>query len=226
MKNLVLAVLCAMFFGISQASAAEQKTTAETKPEQALKPEDARQLREAASAIIELLGEKKNGVIKQRGKENNQKDEETPAKPQINMAEVADKALSLLSGYVGEAAQAMQKVAPEVWRVMIRQQYANAIAKPFFPGVLLFALGILVYWIKRWWVIETINEKATHEEKKEHESESVARLWITRIIPFALFLILFIWTGSRLSDSVQVLINPEYYAFRDLVRMLLSKGML
>lgn len=131
------------------------------------------------------------------------------------MAEVADRALSILSGYVGVVAETMKKVAPEVWRIMVRQQYANAIAGPFVPFALIMFVAIYAVVTARWW------DKTKVEPRSD---EAVARVWLVHVIPFALFIVFGIWTSIRLSYSVQMLINPEYYAFRDLVHILLNKG--
>lgn len=209
----------ALFFTVSISSiyAAEQKTMAvsEKSDEQALKPEDVKQLREAAAAISTLLDRNKTSADKAQSSQSNEtkKDSEESKK---NMADVADRALSLLSGYVGSAAQAMQKVAPEVWRVMIRQQYANAIAYPFFPCVLIFVTVLYMVTIKKWW------------KKPEFEGSDdwVVHFWFTGIIPFVSLVILIIWAGYDLSYSIQMLINPEYFAFKDLLSMLLNRGMI
>src|SRR5687767_4312518 len=50
----------------------------------------------------------------------------SPAPPQKNMADVADKVVDLGARAIAQAAGTVQKVAPEVWRIMIRQQYAKA----------------------------------------------------------------------------------------------------
>ncbi len=134
--------------------------------------------------------------------------------PQKTMADVADKALNMVGGLVASVSETLQKVAPEIWKIMIRQQYAKAIGDLILPIVLL--LMCVAYWaiIKRGWV------------KDPHACED-ARIWrvvMVTGVPIFFGIIFTIWTAVSLSDSIKYLINPEYYAVRDLLLMLLRPG--
>ncbi len=184
----------------------------DSKSDAPLQVEEVRQLREAAKAINQILsgedGDEK--VLIGVGAEYK--------KPKKTPAEVADKALTILSGYIGTAAKTMEKVAPEVWRVMIRQQYAKAIAAPFFAFSIICFTAIYTVVMKRWWKIEP----------KDKEAETTEYCWwfvMTNVLPFLLVMIFGIRTAWCLSYSTQILINPEYYAFSDLLQLLLNKGM-
>ena len=196
---------------------AQTSATPATKTEQPpLKPEDVKQLREAAQAISDLLAGKKPAS-------------EVPAKkeePQQNMADVADRALSILSGYISSAEQAFKKVAPEVWRIMIRQQYANAIAGPLIPLALIGFITAFVVIVKRWWPEAKLPEHATADERSEYNDDWWGRFWVTNIIPGVLYFVFGIWASISIASSAQMFINPEYYAFRDLLNIVLQKGSL
>lgn len=175
--------------------------------EPVLTAEEIKQIRTQLKDISDLVSGRKETAAP--------KAKEEAEEPQKNMADVADKALSLLSGYIGIVAGAMTKVAPEVWRIMVRQQYANAVAGPFVPFMLIMILAVYGVVMSYWW------DKA---KVKEESNEAGARGFFVNLVPFVLFIIFGIWTSVQLSYSVQMLINPEYYAFRDLVHILLNKG--
>lgn len=207
----VVVVMVLFFCGQTQAIAGPKSEpgVAADSGKPALTPEQIRQIREQLKEIGDLVSDPKAAV------------EAKKEEPKKNMAEVADKALSLLSGYVGIVAGVMTRVAPEVWRIMVRQQYANAIAGPFVPLALIVFLAIYMAVIVRWW-------DKTEMEKRIKDGgdsdEKGLRIWFVNVIPFILFFFFGIWAAIDLTGSVQMLINPEYYAFRDLVHILLNKG--
>lgn len=106
----------------------------------------------------------------------------------------------------------MKNIAPKVWEVMLRQQYARAIGDLVVPWGLIGLILLYVYLIKKWWKIAEI----TNKEERE------CNLWITRVIPTAICFLLAIWGINRVSDSILLLINPEYYAIKDLLEMILK----
>ena len=55
------------------------------------------------------------------------------AESEKTMVDVADKALGLASGALGRVAEGLQVIAPEIMRIMIRQQYARAIGDLIAP---------------------------------------------------------------------------------------------
>lgn len=203
LSALVLLLLCGQVQAIAEQKQGNVTATDSEKP--ALTPDQVRQIREQLKEIGDLVSDPKAAT------------EAKKEEPKKNMAEVADKALSLLSGYVGIVAGVMTKIAPEVWRIMVRQQYANAVAAPFVPLALIGFLAIYMVVIVRWW-------DKTEMEKRSDSDEKPLRLYLVNIIPFALFFIFGIWAAFKLTSSVQMLINPEYYAFRDLVHILLNRG--
>lgn len=182
--------------------------TASSEP--TLKPEDVRQIREAAKAINDILRSDQKSTDTKDAKQGDKKDEEGKS-----MADVADRALSILSGYIGSAAQAMQKVAPEVWRVMIRQQYANAVAGPLLPLALIGFTVLYVVTLKRWW---------DKSKVVNNSDEASARFIFTSLVPFVSYVVCGIWASITIRGSIQMLINPEYYAFRDLLQLVLRSG--
>lgn len=147
----------------------------------------------------------------------------TPAQPKT-VAEVADKAVDMVGRLVASAAQTLQKVAPDVWRILIKQQYAKAIGDLTLPvGLFMIALVFNGVYFKS---VRKIREGcAAKQGHCGHSSDT--HTWYSfcgNVLPVILFSILGIWTFAQLASSIKYLINPEFYAIRDLLTMILNKG--
>ena len=134
----------------------------------------------------------------------------SPAPAKKSMAEVADKVVDLGARAIAQAAGTVQKVAPEVWRIMIRQQYAKAAGLLTVPGGM-FLLGVFA-WFK------------TKKVREQDDGDNDTRFMIGYALPLGLMSVFGLWFLNRLADSIMYLFNPEYYAFRDLLIMILNKG--
>ncbi len=145
--------------------------------------------------------------------------------PQKSMADVADKALDMFSGVVGQISDALKKVAPEVWRIMIRQQYAKAVGHLITPwGVFILIFLLRLYFRRNWYCSKRTQPEG---EKKEIAMCEDCRAWRAAIMTFAAplaMLVMGIWGVIAISHTVLYLINPEYYAIRDLLEMILRSG--
>lgn len=167
----------------------------ESASEQPLRPEEIKKIREEVANIYRALSP-----------------ETLEIKAGKNMADVADRALSLLSSSLGTVSQMMQKVAPEVWRVMIRQQYAAAVGEPLRPLLLFFVALVLGLFLKKFWVYDP-----------NDPDQCIVNLIFAKILPIGGGMAFAVWFAIVSCNSVQMLINPEYYAFRDLLRIVLSQ---
>ena len=118
----------------------------------------------------------------------------------------------MVKDLVASVSKTLESVAPNVWRIMIRQQYANAIADLVLPW-LLFVIALVIWGItQKKWVLKDCSS----------DDEKVARMIFAWIVHVACGAIFAIWGAIALSDSIKYLINPEYYAVRDLLTMLLN----
>lgn len=147
---------------------------------------------------------------------------QAPAEHQKTVADVADKAVDMVGRLVASAAQTLQKVAPDVWRILIKQQYAKAIGDLTIPFGLLLSMLVLnqIYFKKTRKITE-----ACQGQCKEHSSDAHGWMWTTGTgLPVVGFVVSILWTLISLSNSIKFLINPEFYAIRDLLMMLLNKG--
>jgi len=129
------------------------------------------------------------------------------------VADVADKALNLTVDAVTQIAVGLEKAAPEVWRIMIKQQYANAIGDLLGPTLWLIFFFVCLY---------VMNKKIPLSMMKDLDP------YDANIIPFGMVWVLIPIAGlctmiaftCNLTSSVKILINPEYYAIKDLLQMI------
>ncbi|MFA6407291.1 MAG: hypothetical protein WCV80_01120 [Candidatus Paceibacterota bacterium] len=181
---------------------------------QAMTPEEAKKIRESVIALGELFGVNQNSQQQNQQPVQQQNQQQGSGK---TVADVADKALDLLAKGITTIAENLEKTAPFVWKVMIKQQYANAIANLIVPWSLFF--GVVTYM--------SISRKMFKKSDREIDGKidwDSGRVWVVSAIPTILLIIFGTWGFNRLSDSIQLLINPEYYAIRDLLRMIMSGG--
>lgn len=168
------------------------------------------------------------------GVEAPEKKVEEPVKVEVEnktVADVMDKAIDKISDVVGVIAQTMSKVAPEIWEIMLRQQYAIAIMNLIVPLGLILVLSLYMIFVGYFWKPwksekkDTDTEDEKYKNKKKEEEEETARAIFVRIIPTIALCLTGLWFFNRLSDSISLLINPKYYAIKDLLRMIMNSGM-
>jgi hypothetical protein len=200
----VLATLAVFAFPLE---AQQEKNVPEqardTASSQVLTPENMAAMRESAKAIGALFGVEQP---KPQAAQPSQQTQADPAQDHKTMADVADKALNMVGQATGVIASAVEKAAPRVWGIMVRQQYATAFASVITPWGLVLIMTIFLLIVRKKYPAESGDEL----------------LWVTTIIPSALILIFAVWGTMRIAGSIQLLINPEYYAIRDLLSMVLK----
>jgi hypothetical protein len=175
----------------------------------AFTPDERRQALEALQTIAKTFGEKE---------QPQQQQQQQPAK---TMAEVADKALDLSSKYIGQAAAVIEKAAPRVWEVMVRQQYAKALGELVGPLITILTIILFSSITRSIWKPRDPTEDFF---TRDWFTERGMRGLLTAFIPGVVVVICSITFASRFADSVMYLINPEYYAIKDLVQLLLKGG--
>lgn len=219
---LAVCVLLMGFFSLSIVIAAEQPSQ-----KKAVSAEDAQRVREEVKKIGSLFGveakEQPTPVVETKEE----------LKKGTTMAGVADKALDMLSQAVATISVTMEKVAPEVWKIMVRQQYAKAVADLSLPwGLLLIALCFVAI-SKRLWNKEgairdreevIAKAKAENKTAEWSDHEMGWRGLITTLIPLVLGFICAIWGALVVKGSILYLMNPQYYAIRDLLQMIMKSG--
>jgi len=206
-RSLLLFPALSLFLGWTAPALAEE--SAQPPVQQAMTPDEQAKVRQQMQALAKAMGI----TPEQPAQPAAAASQPQPAKEKT-VAEVADKALDMVNGLVVSVSQALQKVAPEVWRIMVRQQYAKAASGCVVPASLL--LLVLVFWfiLRKKWVLD--------KDVRHDDEERIARIWIAWVVPCVLGFIFSIWLAVRLSDSITYLINPEFYAVRDLLLMIMN----
>lgn len=199
MRKLIFATLVAL--SLSLATPLFAADTEKTSVSQA----DAAAVQKGVQELGQLFG------VEQPKKEEPRKAEVSTTEKTV--AQVMDKAIDKVSDVVGAMAQAINKIAPDVWRIMIKQQYAKAIMACIVPVGFLAVLLTYMYFVGKLW------------NPKPDDDDHEPRMWIARILPIGLSCFAGLWFFNRLADAAALLINPEYYAIQDLLRMILNKGM-
>lgn len=187
-----------------------------------LSKEQTEQLKSQLEGLKEVFGIEKEPQA--QPSQNQQQQKKT-------VADVADKALDMVNKMVADTAATLNNVAPSVWRIMMKQQYAYAISNLIAPwfcflGAFIFLVVMRKHWNKppdRVMAIKVIDGRDV--EKEVDNSENViTHMLITTAGPITAMLFCALWGISRLADSVPVLINPEFYAIKNLILILLGKG--
>lgn len=212
MKLFVKGVMAALFslMLVASVATAQNATSADTQPQPVISQQDADAIRANAQQLGRLFG------VEEAPKPAAQVQENTTPEPKKTIANVADKAIDMMGQAVATIATNLQKVAPEVWRIMIMQQYVKAIKGIVVPwGLFVTCMIYMFAMTKRVWL----------PSEKESEEEKVWRAICTKAAPIISALCFAVWGLVRLADSIGYLINPEFYAIQDLLRMILNPGM-
>lgn len=116
------------------------------------------------------------------------------------MADVADKAVDKITAGVEAVAKAVEKVAPHVWEVLVRQAFAEGVV-----SLVTAAVTILVV---------SIAARLAWKRRKSLDDD----LWSPLLIPggmIAAFGIVF--AIMELRDGLLHVLTPEYYAATQLI---------
>lgn len=134
-----------------------------------------------------------------------------------SMADVAEKAIDLTAQAIATIASTIQKIAPDIWRIMLKQQYVKGIQGLIVP----FGLLLLIFVYRAKIAPKCFPVPTKENGIDEDQEEKWVRIWFANIIPVVLAFLLGPWGANRLSDCLGYLINPEFYAIQDLLRTIL-----
>jgi hypothetical protein len=178
---------------------------------------DAEQIRDAAQGLREVFGVEETATGEQTKKPA------TTDSSKKTIADVADKAVDMADRMVSKAAESLQKVAPDVWRIMIRQQYVKAISGPILPLTLL-AIVLIYYKVLKKWIPDHNNSETLGSPNDPNNP--LVFFWIVfqYWIPVVCGIWFSIWFSMAMTESIKYLVNPEFYAVRDMLMMILNKG--
>lgn len=139
-----------------------------------------------------------------------------------NIPDIVDKALDKFGTAISVIYANVQKAAPKVWMIMMQQQYAKAISSLAGP---VFWLIVLIFTYrhlgKRWPAsVDEIGGSSTSDKQFGYWF----RVVITKGLPIFFIFIACCSLFLRLRDASLLFINPEYYAIRDLLVLLLGSS--
>lgn len=136
--------------------------------------------------------------------------------------DVANKALDMLSGAVSEIVGTLEKAAPYVMTIMVRQQYAKAVAEVIAPlGFLIFVFVYSWYANKKW---KPADDERVEDMFGSDSSAFTWRIFFCRFLPLVggLFSAGFLISGIQ--NALLYGMNPYYYAIRDTLVLLLGSS--
>jgi hypothetical protein len=148
---------------------------------------------------------------------SNNNNAEQRNKPEVNQQTVADvamKALDMFGGAVTSLASNIEKVAPHFWYIMVRQQYSKAVENILIPFILI--LGTIIYFILTCKLWKITPEMPLFEKNGDITGKCVFR----NVIPITLLAAFTIWIAIAIGQSAQYIINPEYYAVKDIMSLI------
>jgi hypothetical protein len=118
---------------------------------------------------------------------------------------VIERALDMVERFAVRAGEIMERIAPDAWRIMIRQQYVKGVQRIALSLGFLFIA--LICWLR------------TKNLAVDDNDGGFTFLWY-RGIPVLCLIIGAIAFVICLSDALCFWINPEYYAIREILESL------
>jgi uncharacterized protein YjeT (DUF2065 family) len=140
------------------------------------------------------------------------------AKSPTTAADVVMQVEKDLSSSIERLAQKLEKVvettAPVVWKSLVKQQIIMGASSLGMYGVFFVMLIVLIKWWK--YIIKSI--QTTTDTHLNVEDSMFPQITINSVLSVVL-LFCFIGMFVNIGQSVAMVINPEYYAIQELVKM-------
>ena len=122
----------------------------------------------------------------------------------VDWADVANKLIDRADNVAAQLSQSIKDIAPEIWRIAMRQVYVEAITD-FFITII---VGILLSWVLIWF-------KKRYEDDDE-DLFAIRGLGFGGFILLIDLLVLIFWAAPQI---IYVLGNPEYAAINKIFQM-------
>lgn len=132
------------------------------------------------------------------------------------VADVADKALDV---FVSVANQ-MKTMAPEVWAIVLRQQYIEATASIIEQCVYIFGFVIFVFLLRKTSLLKQSYKSYDDADKANEADAYVIRLGLGSYIPVVILFVMLCSLVGNVSYASKVYANPEYYAIKSMTNMI------
>lgn len=228
MKSKIFVLILALFTCLSGSAFADVPPPAPSSSNlsQAFTPEEIAKMRQALNQLSKSMDSDANPPAPAATPAPATSASATPpADPpkKTTMADVANKALDMMGAGVAVISSNLQKIAPHVWRIMIMQQYAKAayeVAEPFclFMGGLIFIVIMRWLWKPQLTLGDDDKKVYRSNEWTPKDTERV-KYAFRSVIPAVYLIIMGIWLGTSIGTCVKYVINPEYYAVKDILTL-------
>lgn len=118
--------------------------------------------------------------------------------------------------YINELAKQLGVAAEHVYGVLIRQQYAEAVGTLIEAFILLCVFIVLtVFFVLGW-------KRANHWLEKGYDEWQVGMI-IGTVVYLVASAFIIVEITSDVKDGIMRLLNPEYYALKDIMDFIQSK---
>lgn len=230
-RTITVVITIVTLLGLASVGFAQDKTEPKTPPAN-MTVEEVKQLQQGAEILGKAFGiqpsnAKQNATGSDASTQADQQQQSAAGQPKT-LADVADKGLDMVQKLVVNLSETLEKVAPQIWRVMVKQQYVKAVADLVVPwGLVIFTLiwmKVTAGWRRK--AEAALKDIAEHDKDKVDRDNATfdlsLRQWVSLFAPAILGSFFVIWGLNRLSGSISYLVNPEFYAIRDLLQMIIN----
>ncbi|MDP3785195.1 MAG: hypothetical protein Q8R12_03950, partial [bacterium] len=75
-----------------------------------------------------------------------------------------------------------------------------------------------------WKELKRTDDEAVKKQQESQHDTYWAAIWCKNIIPLVFGIIFTVWLVGEIAESTKIVINPEYYAIKDLLTIVLKPG--
>lgn len=228
MKFRLFALIMVMLTCLSGSALADAPAPAPTSSglSQAFTPDDLAKMRDTLTQLSKQLDKEASPTPAPIPTTSSSATPPTDPPKKTTIADVANKALDMMGAGIAVVSSNLQKIAPHVWRIMIMQQYAKAayeVAEPFclFMGGLLFVLIMRLLWKPKLALTSDDTNKDKYRNSNDWTDKDTEKVkYIFRsVVPSVYLVIMGIWLATSIGTSIKYVINPEYYAVKDILTL-------
>jgi hypothetical protein len=231
---IIIAAIAA--FSSSSASALAQQAAPSQQSSGGQKP-DLQEVKRNIAPLAGAFGVTTPAPPESAAESSSESSQSPPAAEHKTIGDVADKALGDVEQMTGKIAGTIEKLAPKVWEIMVRQQYAKAFAAPlpalaWIASMFVFSSIVRSFWKKMPGDEFEMKSVKNREDGGTGETSQLTnageinlfRAIVAIFLPTAVVCISILFLFGELRQTILYLINPEYYAVQDLLSSIMSGG--
>ncbi len=144
------------------------------------------------------------------------------------VGDVMDKGLDMFKNAIVFVAGKIEQVAPQLWRVLLVQQYVKGVQIILPPLGFLLLIFVSRKTLLKWWPkdADDDNPEATPWGTDTPLTRKGTRGLFIVALPIFLFIVGGVWLYQSLTEATGYFVNPYYYALKDLVLLVRNPGAL